>query len=51
MTNVVVVLVDPILLQDYRKDMAKVKMMVLYGILDHIVPHIAEKGTTKEMMP
>ena len=39
--------VDP--LKKYKAEMAKAKRMILDGVKDHVVCHVASKGTTKEM--
>lgn len=36
-------------LKEYKKEMANTKRLILDGIWDHIISHIATKGTTKEM--
>lgn len=36
-------------LETFKKEMAKTKRMVLDGIQDHIILHIEEKATTKDM--
>ena len=36
-------------IENYRKDMAKGKQLMLDGIQDHKVSHLATKNTTKEM--
>ena len=38
---------DP--LKKYKAEMAKAKRMILDGVRDHVVCHVASKGTTKEM--
>eukprot|EP00253_Pinus_taeda_P004485 PITA_04485 len=35
--------------QKYEEAQAKAKCMILDGVKDHVVPHIAEKDTTREM--
>jgi len=47
--NVVAVPQDADQLKEYRKDMAWAKWFILDGVQEHIVSHIAAKGTTKEM--
>lgn len=47
--NVVEVLQDSNQLKEYMKEMKKEKRMILDGIQDNLVSHVAEKGTTKEM--
>lgn len=39
--------VDP--LKKYKVEMAKAKQLILGGARDHVVGHIARKGTSKEM--
>ena len=36
-------------LKEYKKELVKVKQMILDGVRDHLVSHVADKGTTKEM--
>ena len=36
-------------LRQFRKNMARVKRLILDGVKDHIVPHIAAKTTAREM--
>ncbi len=38
---------DP--LKKYKAEMAKAKQLILDGVKDHVVCHIAEEGTAKEM--
>ena len=45
----VVVLADADPLKKYMVEMAKVKRMILDGVKDHVVCHIASRGTAKEM--
>ena len=47
--SVVAVPADPDLLKKYRSVMAKAKRMILDGVKDHVVCHVASRGTTKEM--
>ena len=47
--RVMVILVDPVANERYKEAMAKAKCIILDGVKDHVVPHIAEKETTKEM--
>lgn len=47
--NVVVVPQDVDQLKEYKKEMAKAKRMILDGVQDHIVSHVASKGTAKEI--
>ena len=41
--------VDPADNENYEDVMAREKCIILDGVKDHVVPHIAEKNTTKEM--
>lgn len=45
--TVVPIDVDP--LKKYEEAQAKAKCMILDGVKDHVIPHIAEKDTTREM--
>jgi len=47
--SVVAVAVDVDPLKKYRIEMAKAKRMILDGVKDHMVCHVASKGTAKEM--
>ena len=47
--NVVVVPTGPDQLKKYKSDMAKAKRLILDGVKDHIVSHVAGKNTAKEM--
>ena len=47
--NVVAVLVDADPLKKYIAEMAKAKRIILDGVKDHMVCHVASKGTAKEM--
>jgi len=47
--SVVVVPTDANLLKKYRVRMAKAKRMILDGVKDHVIYHIASRGTAKEM--
>lgn len=40
---------DPLANERYEEAMAKAKCIILDGVKDHMVPHISEKETTKEM--
>ena len=40
---------DPTENKKYADAMARVKCMILDGVKDHVIPHIVEKNTTKEM--
>jgi len=35
--------------KEFKKEMAKVKRMILNGVWDHIVSHVSSKNTAKEM--
>ena len=41
--------VDPIENEKYEEEMARAKCIILDGVKDHVVQHVAEKDTTKEM--
>ena len=45
----VVVPVDENPLKAYKKDIVKAKHLILDGVRDHVLCHIAGKGTAKEM--
>ena len=45
----VVVPTDPDQLKKYKSDMAKCKRLILDGVKDHIVSHLAGKNTAREM--
>jgi len=47
--RVMVIPVDPIANERYKDAMAKEKFIILNRVKDHVVQHIAEKETTKEM--
>lgn len=47
--KLVVVLVDADPLKKYEEAQAKAECMILGGVKDHVVPHNAEKDTTREM--
>lgn len=47
--KVVVVLVDADLLQKYKEAQAKGKCVILDGVKDHVVPHIAKKDSAREI--
>ena len=47
--RVVAIPVDPAENEKYEDAMARVKCMIPDGVKDHVVPHIAENNTTKEM--
>lgn len=47
--KVVAVSVDADPLKKYEEAQAKAKCMILDGVKDHVVPHITEKETTREM--
>ena len=42
-------LVDPVENEKYEEAMARAKCIILDGVNDHVVSHIAEKDTTNEM--
>ena len=45
----VAILVDPNANEKYEEAMAKAKCMILDRVKDHVIPHIAEKNTAREM--
>ena len=45
----VVVPVDPDANEKYEDAQVKAKCMILDGVKDHVIPHIAEKNTTSGM--
>jgi len=47
--SVVAVLADADPLKKYKTEMAKVKRMILDGVKDHVVCHVASRGIAKEM--
>jgi len=47
--KLVAIPVDADPLKKYEEAQAKAKCMILDGVKDHVVPHIAEKDTTREM--
>ena len=47
--KVVAVLFDADATNKYEEAQAMTKCMILDGVKDHVIPHIAEKNTTKEM--
>ena len=47
--NAVAVPVDVDPLKKYEEAQAKAKHMIMDGVKDHVIPHIAEKNTAKEM--
>lgn len=47
--KVVVVLVDADPLKKYEEAQAIAKCMILHGVKDHVLPHISEKETSREM--
>ena len=49
MDNVVIVPTDLDQNKKYKSDMAKAKRLILDGVKDHIVSHIAGKNTTREI--
>ena len=44
-----VIPVDPVDNERYEDAMAKAKCIILDGVKDHVIPHIAEKNTAREM--
>ena len=48
-SKVIAVLVDPNDNDRYEEAMARAKFIILDGVKDHMVPHIAKKETTFEM--
>lgn len=50
MTNVMEELTDPQQLETLKKEIAKTKRMLIDKVRDHIVPHIANKTTVKDML-
>jgi len=42
-------LIDPAENDRHEEAMAKAKIIILDGVKDHVVPHIAEEETTYEM--
>ena len=47
--NTIVVPVDVDPLKKYEEAQAKEKRMITDEVKDHVIPHIAEKNTTREM--
>ena len=47
--SAVFVLVDVDPLKKYEEAQVKVKHMIMDGVKDHVIPHIAEKNTAREM--
>ena len=47
--RVMAIPVDPVSNERYEEAMTKAKCIILNGVKDHVVPHIAEKETAKEM--
>ncbi len=45
----VVALVDVDPLKKYEEAQGKAKCMILDGVKDHVIPHIAEKDTSREI--
>jgi len=45
----IVILVDPAENEKYEEAMARAKCIILDGVKDHVVLHIAEKDTKNEM--
>lgn len=46
---VVAIPIDAYQLKEYKKEMVWVKRLILDGVRDHIVSHIASKRTGREM--
>ena len=46
--SMLVVLADADPLKEYRVEIVKAKRMILDGVKDHVVCHVANKGTAKE---
>lgn len=47
--RMVVILVDVDPFKKYEEAHTKAKCMILDGVMDHVIPHIAEKDTEREM--
>lgn len=47
--KIVAVPIDPNANEKYGEAKVKAKCMILDGVKDHVIPHIAEKNTTREM--
>ena len=47
--NVLVVPVDPDPLKKFKENQARAKRLIMDGVKDHVMLHIAEKNTTNEM--
>ena len=47
--TVVVVPADANSLQKFNENQARAKCLIMNGVKDHVVPHIAEKKTTNEV--
>jgi len=47
--KVVAIPIEPIENEKYEEAMARAKCMILYGVKDHIIPHIVEENTVKKM--
>lgn len=47
--RVVAVPTNPQQLENYNKEMAKANRLILDGVRNHILSHLATKNTTKEM--
>ena len=47
--TVMAILVNLVANERYKEAMAKAKCIILDGVKDHVVQHIVEKDTTKEM--
>ena len=46
---VLVPMLDPIALDVHEVKESKTQRIILDGVKDHLIPHLAEKKTTKEM--
>ena len=49
MSTIVPIPVDPIVLDLHEVKEAKAQRIILDGVKDHLIPHLTEKKTTKEM--
>ena len=47
--NVLAVPVDPDPLKKFKENQARAKSLIMDGVKDHVVPHIARKNTANEM--
>ncbi|MCY6488073.1 hypothetical protein, partial [Actinobacillus pleuropneumoniae] len=46
--NVVAIPTDADQMKTYKKEMAKAKRLILDGVRDHVVSHIADKDTARQ---